>query len=75
MYIKVRVVPESKKESVEKIGEDTYLVRVRAKKERNMANKRLLELMSKYFKINPGAVRIVSGHHSQNKIIDLITIN
>lgn len=68
MYIKVEVRPGSKQEKISKTGADSFLVFVREKAERNMANKRVLELIREQFFGRRVLVKIVSGHQSQSKI-------
>ena len=67
MYIKLRVITDSKKELIEKISDDTLRVNVKEPAEMNRANSRVLTLMKEYFKTND--VRLISGHHSPSKII------
>ena len=71
MYIKVRVTPDSKTESVLKKTEDHFVISVREKAERNMANKRVVEIVASIFKVPVGRARIVSGHHSPSKIVSV----
>ena len=82
MYIKVKVKAGSKKELIKKISEDTFEVEVKAPAERGLANNRVLELVREYFKARLGddkvgrvynarEVRLVSGHHSSHKIINV----
>jgi len=72
MYIKVRVVPSAKKETFVVKTKDHFDISVREEAERNMANTRVREIIARHFKITPGKVRIVSGHHSQSKILDVL---
>ncbi|MEK9185128.1 MAG: DUF167 family protein [Patescibacteria group bacterium] len=67
MYIKLRVITNAKKEKIEKISEDHFEIWVKEKAERNMANRRVIEIMKEYF--NTGKIKIISGHHSPSKII------
>lgn len=69
MYIKLRVITESKKEEIEKINDDTLRVYLKEPAEMNMANSKVLELMKKYF--NTNNIRLISGHHSPSKIISV----
>ncbi|MCB9810847.1 MAG: DUF167 domain-containing protein [Candidatus Nomurabacteria bacterium] len=71
MYVKVRVTPKAKKETVEKTGELVYEMAVKAPAERNLANQRVRELLAENLGVSVKAVRIVSGHHSGNKIFDV----
>jgi len=71
MYIKVKVVPNSKKEKVEKKKDDHYLIYVKEKAERNMANNRVCELISNLFEVPRSLVKIISGHQSSSKILSI----
>lgn len=71
MYIKVKVRTGAKAEKFVKKTEDHFDISVKQLPERNMANKRVIELVRDYFKVYNGDVRIVSGHHSPSKIISL----
>lgn len=71
MYIKVKVYPDQKKDELRVIGENRFEARVRVPAERNMANMKVLELVSAHFKVPTRAIRIVSGHQSQSKILSL----
>ena len=71
MYIKLKVTTGAKKEKIIKKSEDHFDISVKEPAERNMANKRVVELVRDYFKVYNGDVRIVSGHHSPSKIISL----
>ncbi len=69
MYIKVKVVPCAKKESLEKVSEDTFAIKVKEPAERNLANKRVVEIIAGEFAVRAGKVRIVSGYRSRSKIL------
>lgn len=71
MYIKVHAVPNSKKEKVEKENNSTYRIEVREKKERNLANNRIRELLCSEFGLEKGDVRLISGHRSLSKIFSI----
>ena len=79
MYIKVRVYPKSKKESFVKIADpnlpdgqcNKFEIKVKEKAERNLANKRVIELVAEHFEIEPKKVKIVSGHHSPSKMLSV----
>ncbi len=71
MYIKVRVVAGAKQEAVRKKTADTYLLSVREEAKQNQANRRVVALMAGVFAVPVGKVRLVSGHHSPNKIISV----
>jgi uncharacterized protein YggU (UPF0235/DUF167 family) len=71
MYIKVKVLAGSKKEEVKKKSKDTYLISVREKAERNMANTRVCEIMAHLLNVRIKDVRIISGHQSPSKILSI----
>ena len=71
MYIKVKVVASSKKEELQKKSEDSFYVWVKEPAERNLANKRVCEIIAREFKVFSKSIRIVSGHHSPSKILSI----
>ena len=71
MYIKVKVFPKSKKESFVVISENKFEIKVKEKAEKNLANKRVLEIIANYFKIRREDVKIISGHHSPSKMLSV----
>ena len=71
MYIKVKVQAGAKKEEVKKKNKDTYIISVREKAERNMANKRVCEIMASLCDISIKNIRIISGHQSSSKILSI----
>jgi uncharacterized protein YggU (UPF0235/DUF167 family) len=69
MYIKLKVVPDAKKEKIDKVKDDEWHVWVKVPAENNLANSRVLELVRESY---PNTfVRIVSGHHSPSKIVSV----
>ena len=72
MYVRVRVQPGAKKESIEQVSETEFRVAVREKAERNLANGRVRELLARNYGLENRDVRLVSGHRSPNKIFDII---
>lgn len=71
MYIKVRVVAGAKKETFKKKSNDHLEISVKEKAEQNLANRRVIELISTYFKVPAKQIRIISGHHSPSKILSI----
>ena len=69
MYIKIRAKTGQRVEELIKENDDHFVVSVKEKALKNMANKRILELMKQYFKTNN--IRIISGHHSQHKLLSV----
>ena len=71
MYIHVSLTPASKKEKIEKLNADHFAISVKEKPLRNLANKRLVGILAEYFTLPIGKIRIVSGHHSRKKILNI----
>ncbi len=68
MLVKVRVVPRAKREEVVPEGE-ALVVRVREPPEGGKANRRVVELLAKYFGVPKSQVEIVRGHRSREKLV------
>ena len=71
MLIKVKVFVGAKKEEIIKKSEDSFEVKVKERPVRGEANKRVVEILSLYFKILKGKIRIVKGYKQRNKIFKI----
>jgi uncharacterized protein YggU (UPF0235/DUF167 family) len=71
MLIKVKAFPFSKKDKIVKKSNDSFDVFVEAKPERNMANKRIIELLSEYFELSQHKIKMIKGFKNSNKIFDI----
>ena len=69
MYVHLKVTAGAKKELLRKIDETHYVLAVKAEAKNNAANKRVLELMK--LELENDNIRLVTGHHSPSKIIDV----
>jgi uncharacterized protein YggU (UPF0235/DUF167 family) len=69
MYIKVLVYTQMKKESIVLKNKDNFIISIKDKAERNMANQRVVELISSYFRVPTSKIRIVNGHHHPHKLL------
>lgn len=69
MYIHVKVKTQSKREEVKQISSDHFEISVKEKAVRNMANKRVIEILEDLFKTK--MIRIINGHHSSTKLISI----
>lgn len=72
MYLKIKVKAGQKREEVEKVNENTFHISVKEKAERNMANTRILEILSLELKIPINKIRIINGHQSPTKLISIL---
>lgn len=69
MYIKIKVIPSSKKEKVEQLKDDEYRMWIQEPAENNLANSRVITICRGLFPNT--AIRIISGHHSPSKILSI----
>ncbi len=69
MYIKVMVIAGAKSEKVEKKSDDHFVISIKEKAKNNLANRRVLEIISDIYKTKK--VRIISGHHSPSKLLSV----
>ncbi len=68
-YIHVKVSAGEKKETFKKLKADHFVVSVKEPALRNLANRRVLELVEKHFGVLKGKARLISGHRSPSKIV------
>ena len=63
------VMAGAKKESMIQKSSDHFMISVKEKAEKNMANKKVIELLALYFKVPKSKVRIINGHHHPHKLL------
>ena len=69
--LRVRAVPGAKKPGIAGRYGDAWKVRVSAPAEGGAANDAVVALLAAVLEIHPRAVRLVSGHASRDKIVEL----
>ncbi len=70
MHIRVKVRPKSQKNEVGETLEDgTLKLQVKAPPEKGKANDAVVELLSSHYNVPKSAVKIISGHTSQIKLV------
>lgn len=69
MYIHVKASAGAKSEEVLRVDESHFKIKVKQKAERNLANKRIIEILAKIFETND--IRIINGHNSPSKLFSL----
>ena len=72
MLFHVKIEPESKEDSVTQKNKTSFLVKVRDEAKENKANYKMLFLLAKHFKIEKNKLRIITGHHSPSKILEIL---
>lgn len=70
MYIRVSVTPKAKKESIIEIEENRFAISVKEPAENNLANSRVIEIIKSYFD-EAKRIKIINGHHSRTKLLDV----
>ncbi len=71
MKIQVKAKTKAKKELVEKVKENSFLVSVKEPPIGGKANAAVVKALAKYFKIPQAKLRIVSGFKSKQKILEI----
>ena len=71
MYIKVKVIPEAKKDEIRDTGPNRYEVKVKAPAERGLANEAVLKLLAQHLKLPSSHLRLISGHHERSKMFSV----
>jgi len=70
MYIHVKAHPKSKKQEIMQLKEDHFEIWVKELAEKNLANKKIIEILKNHFS-EAKSVRIISGHHSPSKLFSV----
>lgn len=73
MYIRVKAFPDAKKEHVEIDDAGRLRIFVREPAQDNRANKRILQLVAQNQNVPIDAVRLISGHHGPNKLLQILS--
>jgi uncharacterized protein YggU (UPF0235/DUF167 family) len=71
MYIKAKVTAGAKKEEFQKLSDDNFVIKVKEKAQKNMANKKILEMLADHYRVPLTSVRITNGHHSPSKLVSI----
>ncbi|EKE16166.1 MAG: hypothetical protein ACD_11C00029G0046 [uncultured bacterium] len=71
MRIYVRVSPRSSKNSVEKISDGEYKVKLTAPPVDGQANDMLIKVLADYFGVSKSSLKIVGGKSAKTKMIDI----
>lgn len=69
--VKLKITPRSSCNSIEKLSDDSFKVKLTAAPVEDEANKKLIAFLSKQWKIPKSKIEIVKGLTSRNKIIKI----
>ena len=68
----VKVKPNSKTQSIEEMEDGTLKVNLKSPPVDGKANKELIELLAKKFKVAPFKIQIKSGVSAKTKLIEIV---
>jgi len=71
MNIRVKVQARSSQEKIEEVDVDEYKIWVTSPPAENRANEDVIEILADYFNTAPSNIRILSGHKSSHKLIEI----
>ena len=71
MYVRVHVIAGARKECITKHKDGVLYISVREKAERNMANKRIREILAQEYGITLAQVTLLTGHRSSSKMYSI----
>jgi uncharacterized protein len=72
MQIKIKVLPRSSQNKiVGKMSDGTLKIKLTAPPVDGEANKKLIELLSKEFRVAKSKIRIIKGLRGKNKVVEI----
>lgn len=71
MKIFVKAKPGAKKEKIEESGKNNFTISVKEPADKGRANKSVIKALAAHFGIAPSRIRILSGHASRHKILEV----
>jgi len=76
MLIKVKVFPNSKKESANwrTKNNNSFEIKTKEKPEQGRATKRVITILAIHFNLPESKIRLVRGAKTRNKIFDIIDV-
>jgi hypothetical protein len=72
MFIKVKVIPSSKVESITPKKEDSFEICVREDPIQGMASMRVIEILAEHLHLKKEKVRLIRGFKKRNKIFEIL---
>lgn len=70
MNLNIRVIPKSSR-SLIKEEDGSVRAYLTQPAQDNLANKQLIELLARYFKVKKYQIRIIRGEKSRNKVVEV----
>jgi len=75
IVIEIKVEPRSSKRRISGIMDNILKVKLTAPPVDNAANEQLIEIISEETGVKKSSIRIIKGHSSKNKVIEIRGIN
>jgi len=72
MKIFVKAKPNSREESIKKLSETNFEICVKEPPVRGLANAAITKVLARHFGVAQSAVKILSGHTSRKKVIQIL---
>lgn len=70
--IRIKIIPNSRKEFVEEGKDGRLIVAVKAPREEGRANERLCELLARHLGVSVSQIRIVRGKTQSSKVVRVV---
>lgn len=70
--IRIKAFPDAKKATIEEVGPQVLRVFVREDAQENRANDAVIRAVADYYTLPRNKLRMISGHRSQNKMIQIL---
>lgn len=75
MKIFVKVKPRARENKIEKIDDSNFIISVKEAPVKGKANESVIKVLADYFNIGKSDLKIISGHTSKQKVIEIDGIN
>jgi uncharacterized protein (TIGR00251 family) len=73
MKIFIKTKPSAKQEKIEKIGEKSFEVFVKAPAKNGKANEAVIRILAKHFSVTKSSIKIIAGATARQKIVEIKT--
>lgn len=71
MTINIKVITKSKSNSLKKLENENYILRINTSPVDGKANKAIIEYLADLFNVKKYDIKIIAGEFSNNKIIEI----
>jgi uncharacterized protein (TIGR00251 family) len=71
MHIRIVVTPRAKKSGIIELQNGCLKVKLTSPPIKNRANRELIDLLSRYYRVSKSAIRIIRGVHSREKLVEI----